>query len=103
MTVRAMQAGLRIAEVPSLELPRRSRRVEPARHPRRDPGPANRAAPSPLGRFRAPLPGGATRCRATDCCVGGGDRVMSAARPAVLAQPLPSARLLDLADLPVAC
>lgn len=29
--------------------------------------------------------------------------MMSAARPAVLAQPLPFARLLDLADLPIAC
>jgi hypothetical protein len=29
--------------------------------------------------------------------------VMSAARPAVLAQPLLFARLLNLADLPIAC
>ena len=76
MTVRARQAGLRTAEVPSLELPRHSGDVAPARHRRRDPRPANRAAPSPHLVFpgtstKAP----ATRCRATAGCVGGGDQL----------------------------
>ena len=81
MTVRAMQAGLRIAEVPSLELPRRTRCVEPARHPRRHPGPANRAAPSPLGCFRAPLSGGATSRRTITGPASGGDSMTTTTQP----------------------
>ena len=58
------------------------RRLEPSRHPRRHPRPANRAAPSPLGCVRTPLPGGATRRQTTTGCVNGDDSMTSTTRPA---------------------
>ena len=88
MTVRAMQAGLRIAEVPSLELPRRTGASN--LHAIRDGIRVLRTVlrHQPLGCFRARLPGAATGCRTTDRHDGGGDNVLSFARPAAPMQPL---------------
>ena len=72
MTVRAMQAGLRIAEVPSLELPRRSgsRTCTPSATASASCEPC---CATTARCFRAPLPGARTRCRATARLSGGGD------------------------------